>query len=682
MISAKYYSNWLREAGSGHIAAILSWGSFLLYLVFKLMELSADTEYNFFGIGSSELCFLSAALGLALAFEEFFYLFQMKKQDFYYSLPVKKGTIFWSRYMHGLVQFVIPFLSVQVICALFEMSRDSRFAAHAWAYMIRSVGIFLLIFCMFYHMGMLAIVVSGKIFTAVFVSMMLLFYGQILVQNIFFSFAEQIYCSFYRIPFLEEAGILIVPLKLAGELAGTKLFEKREILEYVPEGRYVLTAVVCAVLCLIGAALIQKKRKSEMTGRVFTSIAAERVTEVMVSFLVGLFSGSFIIKVLGITPKGMAVTGVVLCVCVVTGALFTHILAEWLIQMPRKRLLRRRAQMALEVISVCAVVLLLVNSRSSFDRFLPGDSEIESLSVCMKGLDMEESRFEQNGEENNYLIEERLKRYTMTDDGMKAGMEWLRQLQDRLDGSKDMFDNIVDPNGETESGRLTTVTVCYQLKSGVKKYRAYPVDEKALEEFAGIYETDEYKNLTYPLMDAVSLAQERITWSDGVTDAVIKLSEKEKEDLLEAYKADVSGMEMEDLKTSLPVGYVQIESQVSGTYTEAVIYPFFERTCTFLGNHGINTGKKVADYQIIEIKMQEKSERMTGIAGSSRTWFYDEKEEIEQWSGKIIPKELAIQPLLFPVDTSIQAEAEVQDESTNSTVLVYCYGLAGTGLLQ
>ena len=55
MTSAKYYSNWLKEAGRGHISAILAWGGFALYLIFKVMSLSVDTDFSFFGIGSAEL---------------------------------------------------------------------------------------------------------------------------------------------------------------------------------------------------------------------------------------------------------------------------------------------------------------------------------------------------------------------------------------------------------------------------------------------------------------------------------------------------------------------------------------------------------------------------------------------------------------------------------------------------
>ena len=115
MTSAKYYSRWLREAGRGHVTAGLTWGSFFVYAVITILELGADYENHFSGIGNSSLLYLCIGLGSAAAAWEYFYLLQPVKLDFYYSLPVKKSTIFWCRYLHGLFHFFLALVSA-VIC--------------------------------------------------------------------------------------------------------------------------------------------------------------------------------------------------------------------------------------------------------------------------------------------------------------------------------------------------------------------------------------------------------------------------------------------------------------------------------------------------------------------------------------------------------------------------------------
>lgn len=106
MTSVKCFGSWLKEAGRGHLTALFGWTTFFIYTVLLVMRLSLDTSYTFFGIGNTVLLWLSMGLGVLFSFLEFFYLLQQKKQDFYYSLPVKKGMIFWSRYTHGVIHFI------------------------------------------------------------------------------------------------------------------------------------------------------------------------------------------------------------------------------------------------------------------------------------------------------------------------------------------------------------------------------------------------------------------------------------------------------------------------------------------------------------------------------------------------------------------------------------------------
>ena len=90
MTSEKYFSKWVREAGRGHLTALLAWGSLLLYGIITAAQLRFKSDYFFFGMGSGELLRICAGLGAVISFLEFFYLLQPKKLDFYYSLPVRK----------------------------------------------------------------------------------------------------------------------------------------------------------------------------------------------------------------------------------------------------------------------------------------------------------------------------------------------------------------------------------------------------------------------------------------------------------------------------------------------------------------------------------------------------------------------------------------------------------------
>ena len=659
MTSAKYYSNWLKEAGRGHISAILAWGGFALYLIFKVMSLSIDTDFAFSGIGSAELSYLCMGLGILLAFSEFGYLFQAKKQDFYFSLPVKRSTIFWTHYFHGLLHFAFPFLITQAACALYQASRDTVFASYASGYTVRSVIVFLLVFLLFYHMGLLAAAVSGRVAFAVAVLAVLLFYFEILAQYVLLGMSQEIFHTFYRIPLLEEAGRLLVPARLADTLAGTFLYEKREVLEYFPKGGQICAALAWILLLGVAILLVLGRRKTEMTGRDFASRLAERVTEFLLSVLAGLCACTLILKIFHTMEEGGLKGVLCLTLAGVVGTLAVHLLVEGLVRVPLRKIARRKGQLAAECIAVCVAALAFLEGRDSFDGFYPRPDQIKGLSIFMNGVDIDQAQYEEiEAGRDHYLIDSRLAQYSLHDNGMEEGLAWLRTVCRQGKGS----------------GRVTTATVCYEMKSGAMKYRAYPVDEESLDAFAGVYECGEYKEKAYPLTEIKEADQERLVWSDGVLEQTLRLTAQEKKDFLAAYKADVGSLKLADLKESLPAGYIELESEVSAKDMRAAIYPFFGQTCAFLREHGAEVGKQLEDYKIVGLKIKNIPSGAGQRTGNTGVRFYQEEEDLEAWRGKLVPEDLAIQPILHPVDGQTYAEAEIEDEDTSSVTITQCYG--------
>ena len=673
MTSAKYYSNWLKEAGRGHISAILAWGGFALYLIFKVMSLSIDTDFAFSGIGSAELSYLCMGLGILLAFSEFGYLFQAKKQDFYFSLPVKRSTIFWTHYFHGLLHFAFPFLITQAACALYQASRDTVFASYASGYTVRSVIVFLLVFLLFYHMGLLAAAVSGRVAFAVAVLAVLLFYFEILIQYVLLGMSQEVFHTFYRIPLLEEAGRMLAPARLAEVLAGTFLYERREVLEYFPNGGQMCAAFAWILLLGIAILLVLGRRKTEMTGRGFASRLAERVTEFLLSLLAGLCVCTLILKVFQTMGEGGLKDVLCLLMAGAAGTLAAHLLMEGLVRAPLRKIGRRKGQLAAECIVVCTAALAFLGGRDSFDGFYPQPDQIKGLSIFMNGVDIGQAQFEEiEAGRDHYLIDARLAQYSLYENGMEEGLAWLREVCQQgnaWNGKTNARDG-----SEKESGRVTTVTVCYEIKNGAEKYRAYPVDEESLDTFAGVYESREYKEKAYPLTEIEEADQERLVWSDGVLEQTLRLTAQEKKDFLAAYKADVGSLKLADLKESLPAGYIELESEVSAKDMRADIYPFFGQTCAFLREHGAEVGKQLEDYKIVGLKIKNIPSGAGQRTGNTGVRFYQEEEDLEAWRGKLVPEDLAIQPILHPVDGQTYAEAEIEDEDTSSVTITQCYG--------
>ena len=461
MTSGKSFHKWIREAGRGHIAAALSWGLMLIYLAVTLTGLSLNPQYAFFGAGSSEMLWISEGLGLALAFVEFFYLLQQRKQDFYYSLPVRKGTIFWSRYLHGMFHYMIALVIVMTVCGVYQSTVDQVFFSEAAGYTGKSILMYGAVFLIFYHAGILSVAVSGSVATAVLVC----------------------------------AGILLS-------------------------------------LCLL--TLAQKKRKTERTGRAFVLPSGERAAEILLAFLAGVWLGSYLTDLTGLTdsPSGVPAGAALAAAAGVCSAAAVHLVLEGTAGGCRKHaILRRKWQMS----AVCAAVLLTILAfpagASSFDRYFPEDETVQT-GISIDGLGMDyEQYLDAVYEAGSYTTDQQMKEYTLADDGKRAVMAWLSSvISDDAVNDAAANDAGQQENGISD-GSYTIATVCYHLEDGSEKYRRYPVSREQFQAFSSVYDTVEYKEKAYPAIAVGNMADARYTWEDGVTETDLKLTEDEKEAL-------------------------------------------------------------------------------------------------------------------------------------------------------
>ena len=59
-------------------------------------------------------------------------------------------------------------------------------------------------------------------------------------------------------------------------------------------------------------------------------------------------------------------------------------------------------------------------------------------------------------------------------------------------------------------------------------------------------------------------------------------------------------------------------------------------------------------------------------SGGTHMNYYEETDEVAAFKKKLVPDELDIQPLLYPLDHSSDIDASVVDEETNSIIHVSC----------
>ena len=664
MTSEKYFSKWVREAGRGHLTALLAWGSLLLYGIITAAQLRFKSDYFFFGMGSGELLRICAGLGAVISFLEFFYLLQPKKLDFYYSLPVRKSTVFWSRYVHGLVHVFIPLCLVITACGLYESSFDIDFLPCAAGYTGRSILTFAGVFLIFYHVGILLLTVCGNVLPAVLGYVLCLFYGHILVGYALTLWAANYFRTYYRIPTFEKLDIMLAPFSLAQELTGSNLFDKFEVFAYVPSGSVILAASEWIILPLLLFAAAQKKRKTERVGKLFAIPLAERAAECLLTFLAGVWSGIFLTELTGLTDRSPGAAGAAGIAAGIAAAAAVHFLLELGAgcgtgQKPgflRGGIFRRKWQLAAECAAVVFTGMAFLAGASAFDSYLPKEGQVEKIGVSIDGIGMSNESYRQirmGGERYETVLQ--LERYLLADEGKTAAAAWITSLAEK--------------NRLTEMPS-THAVICFHMKNGGEIYRLYPVYEEELEAFAAVYETEEYKRAAYPVADSELAGDARFSWSDGVTENLMKLEKHEKEALLDACREDISDMKMDSLKETLLLGTVEIDSDRAMLPGSIPVYPCFTRTCSLLEQYGAPIDRTLADYSVRSVSVSTEKENVWGKRSSE---YVDDPEEVEQWKQKAVPKSFDLQPLFYPLDYSKEIQAEVEDETTNSIIHVNCY---------
>lgn len=670
MISGKSYVNWIKEAGRGHLAAILSWGSYGILLGVMTVRLQLDLLYTFFGMGSNlMLLSVCSGLGLALGLLEFSYLLQAQKQDFYFSLPVKKRTIFYGRYLHGLLHGLLPMVCYMLICGIYQSSLDELFLKVSVSYTCFSILVYGIIFLLFYHISIFAVCVCGHWISALCILGMILYWFQIFLRNGCLIFMEQFYKTFYKSPLLEMLERLLIPWQLAGSLSGQQMSEKFELLEYRPDLAVLLAGGVWIIVLALLTMAAERRRKAENVGKVFALPQAERGAEVAVSILAGIAVCGFLLTVSAWEGWNRNATWVLLVAAGVVAVLAVHGVLERLLQNPFQSIGRRKGQMALETVLVALFICVMLGNSGRYDRELPKDEEVGRLKIALSGLDMDQDTYRSMSHDaTDYVTDVRMKEYTLSEEGKESGMRWVRLVQEQM---------VQEQMEQKAASKYAKVTVCFEKQNGKNMYRTYPVYQENFLAFAEVYDTMEYKQAAYPLItEEAEMAEDaKFVWDDGVFEQTLSLTEVDKKRFLECYREDIEEIKLSDLETAFPIGKIELESQVYRRTTEACIYPFFETCCAFLAEHGVNLTQQIFDYPVQSVKIWESNPTPIGVSGGTVMHRYETEEELAEWKGRLIPQELCVQPLLHPADTTVNAEVEIREPDSGAVISVDCYGI-------
>lgn len=530
---------------------------------------------NLYGV----IFLLSAIIGM----QGFSYLFDRRKVDMYHSVPESKNRRFAVVYINGIVIYLAANLSGMVLGTVIAASQGAvnmDVLANAGLAFVWNLFLFLA----FYHMMVLAVMLTGNRFVTVcaFLTFVLYEYGlqtQIsALKRLFFTTYSEYYMGAEpKLSVIYDCTLHIWNIKNAQDAA------EAAAIAMPIAAKWILIGTV--FLCL--SYLAYKKRPSEAAGSAIAFPFLKPVAKVAVAIPVALMAGmvvydtSYQNELLQII--GMLAGGVIFCAA-----------AEVLFDFDIRSVFRHLFSSGVAIVSILAIFCVFKWDVFGYDNYIPAQNKVESIAISADGY------YDSYWDENRQYFE---KSDFEKENMFLTDVSPVLALVESARGA--------DPEKMSDA---RSVQILYRLTSGREAARSIWVDydDPGTEELLNrIFRTDAFKEGVFQgITDDTSYANlVRITYTNGPARAVIPVEEAGR--LREAWMKDMEQFDFTMVRHNRPCGILYFHY---GDYNQRqwVVYDSFENTVSAL--------KKLEAYYPMELDE-------TDVESVTVTCYHNELEE-------------------------------------------------------
>lgn len=606
---------------------------------------------NSIGPGNVAVQFVVMGAAVLLAFTGFSYLYTGEKTDFYHSLPLKREELFMVPFLSGFAIFLLPYL-VCVGITYFVGIGCGGGSPQAVKALGAAVGINLLFFLVLYSAAVLAVQLTGNLFTGIMGFAGLMSYGPL----VYMAYTQLNHQFLYTMGNFRDDLLVryLSPLYTYVNAADN----------WLPVGesgsRVTRNSVICGIVLAVlflGAALwVYKIRPSESYHK---SIAFPKLQPIIkvccvlpISVLAALFFSS-----------GREHAFLWLVVSVVLVAVLLSAAFEFLYTMDIRRCINPRASTGI----VLAVLLLVLAGYrmdiTGYDKYLPEKKELEAMSVYFPSIN-ERLYYPKNsgsaGGIGEFLNKNTIKDFDDVYKLAETGVEYYKQHKSLREEAQ-TYDSVpTGVNGEavwqtSDTEVLVSVYIGYHLKSGKTVYRAYTVPEtKELAETIGaVYDNWEYREALLPTS---YLQEEEISYfyfqdMKGQRKQ-LEGTREELEGIYKTYKTELESMTFAQSCGERIVGELEAEqkmtSQEGVEYTDSCALPVYEsftKTMALLEKAGTPASTDLEPEEVRKIKLSVWEEG----ADVPKEVEIEDKEEMKQ-----LLKNLTLEPGRYGVDNKVE----------------------------
>ncbi|MGM9612492.1 MAG: hypothetical protein ACI3XZ_03210 [Butyricicoccus sp.] len=577
------------------------------------------------------MCIMAVLCGIAL----FSYLHSRQKVDFYHSIPLRRGELFWIHYVSGILMVLPAFLVMYVLAAIVgavmgvPTNTPVSITGSEIVYALLEHMIFFL--CM-YTVSVLAAVLTGNTILAVLLdAWMLLSFpavgliGEVLGQQ----YLQNWYNSgtIYWIEYNTSPVVLYFSMTSGSDFWGNY--------DYITLAKGVPVLAVVLILTLVLAALgyvLFGRRRSERAG---VALAFEGVKLPFKCYMVLMVAFVFGIVFLGIGGEAWIWFGLI------AGTVLGHVLIEIIYHFDFRAAFAHWKTMIVLAVAAAAIVLGVQNDVMGYDTWLPREDKVASAGfVTGLGYDYEigygtgiwdvtRNMVRSNGDETR---EGRM----LTDSQNIAAIRKLAEI-----GIQSRNKNGSIHSAYEGENIWNYIDIHYEMKNGRIESRSYniPSNDEVWALLDSIRFTEDYQTIANPLyrfdldQSVKKLALTVRTNAEPSENSGWVVSDPTRaRAIIETLREETLTLTADTAKSTVPVLRIDIRYDIYENHTATTeyvpVYPTFTRTLALLAAEGVQpTALTVDDLASIAVHWGDEYESVNGATMAVEdAWYLEDTE--------------------------------------------------------
>lgn len=448
------------------------------------------------------------------------FLFDRRMVDLYHSVPMRRGQLFLVKYIHGLLVWLLPFLTgfvfILLLCCLRLFGNPALPAVTST--MLKAFCLLLVCYFIFYHLFLVAVYLSGNVIN-MFTNVALIGLCPLGLWCLFFAFAGYFLDTYCYTPPVSVTDLICslspfaAPFGIYSYFAGGTLFTRHLLL--------LGFSILFSVLMLLLARYLYRIRPSELAehGTPFQcyTIPAHMLATIVLGLAGSLFFSN-ISDSRGTFLWGMF--GAILCSILGAGFLNSIFYANI------KAFFCNKIQFIAATLLSVFFVLSMQLDLFGYDTYLPDKEDIVGIAVYTHALSDNSTTYicMENG---NLIREDDTAPYVVQ-------KEFFTDTELCYDLLSTFIYADTDMPGSNTTGFYTKV----MLKNGRTYTRYYRLYDTMSEKIAPFIEDDSYKKANYKLSTGALGYPDKMTFSLWEYSISGKLETDMIQRLMDAYRLD------------------------------------------------------------------------------------------------------------------------------------------------